>query len=173
MSADGSLYIPPAWTPARIALLVEHYQAGMSAVDSARLIGAVSKNAVISKRRRLGLMAAATVRPESAGVAPDAAARRHARIGRARLFRGPPPLPIEPLPEMDGPPPPGAAPCLLTERRLGACAWPLGPAEVAGDHRTLFCGASAPGARYCPAHAARAYRSKAAATFRANGVDHG
>ena len=59
MTGLGQNGVPPVWTPARTALLVAHYQAGMSAAQSAVLIGTVSKNAVISKRRRLGLMAVA------------------------------------------------------------------------------------------------------------------
>ena len=150
------------WSDARVRLLVDHYRSGLSASDSATLIGGVSKNAVVSKRRRLGLFAVVGVGAEprdSAGA--GAGDRRRERAGPIRLFRGPPPLPVEPLPEMDHPPPPDAEPKPLTARRFGECAWPLGAAAAEGDHRTLFCAAPAKaGASYCPAHAARAYRRR-------------
>ncbi len=162
MSAGEIAGARPGWTAARAALLLDHYRAGLSAAQSADLIGAVSKNAVISKRRRLGLVATAAVgRDPAIWNAEEALRRRGVGAGRIRRFRGPPPLPVEPLPEMDHPPPPEADPRRLTERRAGGCAWPLGPAEAPGCHRTLFCGApAAAGVSYCATHAARAYRPR-------------
>ena len=159
MTGLGQNGVPPVRTPARTALLVEHYQAGMSAAQSAVLIGTVSKNAVISKRRRLGLMAVAAGGFGLDGFSTSQTPRPRCDGRRLRLFRGPPPLPTTPLPKMDHPPPAEAKPRRLTEVRRGECAWPLGPAEDAGDHRTLFCGAPAgAGASYCAMHAARAFR---------------
>jgi GcrA cell cycle regulator len=141
------------WTGPRITLLINHYQAGLSAAESAILIGGVSKNAVVSKRRRLGLFA--TLRgPTENGVA----ARSEAYV-RIRPFRGPPPLPTEPLPEMDQVRPLDCSPRRLVDRGADRCAWPLGPAEEPADYRTLFCGAPARTASsYCPLHAERARR---------------
>jgi len=145
------------WTSERTTLLVEHYNVGLSAAESAKLIGGVSKNAVISKRRRLGLVATVFV-----GQRPDLSVepvRRASRTPcRTRLLRGPPPLPVEPLPDMEPSLPSDARPLRLTERRLGDCAWPIGPAAEAGDYRTLFCGAPRARGRYCATHAALAYR---------------
>jgi hypothetical protein len=162
MSSVGADVTPTGWTSSRTALLVAHYQTGLSAAESARRIGAVSKNAVISKRRRLELVAMADVgRVAGACWADDARQRPRFGAGRVPLFRAPPPMPTEPLPKMDGPPPPDANPRRLTERRFGECAWPLGPAEGPGAHSTLFCGApAAVGASYCGAHAALAYRAR-------------
>jgi GcrA cell cycle regulator len=146
------------WTGRRVALLVDHYRAGLSAANSAALIGGVSKNAVVSKRRRLGLLATVGVGERSAD---DTSKPRPAVGVRLRPFRGPPPLPVEPLPEMDGALPPEADPRPLTARRFGECAWPLGPAESPGDYRTLFCSApTVAGGGYCPTHVARAYRRR-------------
>ena len=147
---------PIAWTADRTALLVEHYNVGLSAAESAGLIGGVSKNSVISKRRRLGLVATVFVGQRAEALADGVGQPR--RRCRARLFRGPPPLPVEPLPDMERAIPPDSRPRRLTERRWGDCAWPLGPAETAGDYRTLFCGAPKVRGRYCAAHAALAYR---------------
>jgi hypothetical protein len=125
MSSVGADVTPTGWTSSRTALLVAHYQAGLSAAESARRIGAVSKNAVISKRRRLGQVAMADVgRIAGACWADDARQRPRFGAGRVPLFRMPPPMPTEPLPRMDGPPPPGASPRRLTERRFGECVWP-------------------------------------------------
>jgi len=159
----------PGWSHQRTELLRAHYALGLSAAVSAQLIGDVSKNAVVSKRRRLGLM----------GANPLQSAMRAARIG-ARVFE--PPVrssslrtPFlrpndghadgrrEPLPFMDWPAPADADPKTLARRPLGQCAWPLGPAEAPGDYRTLFCCASVERGRgYCATHQARAFGGRVA-----------
>jgi hypothetical protein len=162
MTAALANSAPPSWTPARIALLVDHYHSGFSAAKSADLIGSVSKNTVVSKRRRLGLVAtvaAGCVPGAGAGALGEGAVLARRRAERTRLFRVPPPMRTTPLPDMDFPAPPDGNPRRLTERRFGECAWPLEPAEEPGGHLTLFCGAPAGvGAAYCAAHAAHAYR---------------
>jgi hypothetical protein len=158
MSADGAGG-PPAssWTRVRTALLIEHYHAGLSAAASAHLLGATSRNAVISKRRRLGLVATIEI-GRTLAVADDVVRRPKPKIHWARLFRGPPPLPTEPLPRMDERLPCDARPTTLVGRQRGRCAWPLGPAEEPGDYRTLFCGARVEACGvYCATHRARAY----------------
>lgn len=137
------------WSEARTALLRAHHALGLSAAESARLLGCVSRNAVISKRYRLGLFAWRE-RPTGAG-ATTVSDRTRTR-SRA-LFSQPPFLPVEPLPDMDLPLPPGADPRPLTQKGFGQCAWPLGPAEQPGDFRTLFCCAPVDGEQsYCPCH---------------------
>jgi len=138
------------WTEARVALLRRHYAVGLTAAESAILLG-VSRNAVISKRTRLGLVG--LVRTVGAPV-PERC-REHVpaagRILREPEFRR------TPLPPMDAPPPAGANPKPLAQHQRGECVWPLGGADQPGDWRTLFCCAPVTvGARYCPAHAARA-----------------
>lgn len=138
------------WTPDRIDLLRRHFAVGLTATESAILLG-VTKNAVISKRTRLGLLG--TVRMTWRGDAEPASRVRESRIRCAPT----PKLRRLPLPDMDQPPPPDADPKMLAQRQRGECAWPLGPAEQEGDWRTLFCCAPAhPGGRYCSAHATRA-----------------
>ena len=139
------------WTPDRVDLLRRHHAVGLTASESAILLG-VSKNAVIAKRTRLGLIGA--VRPAGKATAVQ-------RRDSARVIRQPPEATFRrlPLPAMDLPPPAGADPKPLTARVRGECAWPLGPAEQPGDWRTLFCCAPVkPGGRYCRDHAARARR---------------
>ncbi len=146
-----------SWTPVRVASLVAHYHAGLSAAESAELLGEATKNAVVSKRRRLGLLGLAPV-AAPLGRGADGPAPQRRRISRVMV--GPPPLPSEPLPDMDWPLPAGATPKSLIERGPRECAWPLGSAEEPGSSHTLYCSApNRPRSRYCAAHAARAYRA--------------
>ncbi|HEX4181143.1 MAG TPA: GcrA family cell cycle regulator [Caulobacteraceae bacterium] len=154
---------PSAWTPVRVALLRLHHTLGLSAAASAELIGGMSRNAVISKRRRLGLIGA-TSRQAAPRISPCGG--RPTRVpSLAYLFwrsyetrHG---FSRDPLPCMDAPAPPCADPKILADRGERECAWPLGPAETAGDYRTLFCCAPVErGRSFCAAHLARAYRSE-------------
>ena len=141
-----------------------HHAIGLSAAVSAQLIGAVSRNAVISKRRRLGLIGANPlqaairfVRRASLACEPLSypSLGRFSRVPPARAESS---IRREPLPLMEQPAPPNADPKTLAHRSRGECAWPLGPAEAPGDYRTLFCCAPVgPGRTYCPAHRARAF----------------
>lgn len=139
------------WSAQRLDQLYRHFALGLTAMESANLIGGVSANAVTCKRVRLGLCMRRT-EPHSI-LASLLAARR---VGHPVP---PPSFPCEPLPDMDGPPPPGARPARLVDRRRGQCAWPLGPAMAAADHASLFCCAPTPGRRsYCEAHDALSRR---------------
>ena len=139
-----------AWTEDRVGLLRYHYDVGLTAAESAVLLGGVTKNAVISKRHRLGLTGQArslrpTVRPLQK--------RRPLRPRCEPNFR------CEPLPRMDPDPPPYARPRPLAQHQAGECLWPLGPVETPGDWRTLFCCAPVMAERrYCAVHLARARR---------------
>jgi len=118
---------------------------GLTAAQSADALGGVSRNAVLCKRLRLGL---------SARLDAPAGVLAGLLDGRWYLPAEPPPLPWHPLPDMDVAPPADARPSRLADKGRHACAWPLGPADVPGDYRTLYC--CAPSARrraYCPLHA--------------------
>ena len=56
---EGSSMTPThhifVWTEERVADLKRHWQNGLSATESARELGSVTRNAVVGKRRRLGL----------------------------------------------------------------------------------------------------------------------
>src|SRR4030088_3133484 len=43
------------WTEERVADLKRHWENGLSAEDSAKELGSVTRNGVVGKRRRLGL----------------------------------------------------------------------------------------------------------------------
>ena len=155
MADDAAFHGAAIWSDARVEQLKLHHAMGLSAALSADLIGGVSRNAVISKRRRLGLVGANPLQ------AAMRRARRAARICAGDgLFRlgGPGDLRCEPLPDMDWPPPPDANPRTLADKNAGECAWPLGCAEDAADYQTLFCCApTGRGESYCPDHRQRAY----------------
>ena len=93
------------WTPARIDMLYLHYALGMTAGQSAQVLGGVSGNAVQSKRMRLGLASKAPAGAVSALF-----------TGRRVRFSAVMSLCREPLPEMDFPTPPGARPSRLADR---------------------------------------------------------
>jgi len=61
-----------AWSTERVEALSEHHRLGLTAAQSAILLG-TTKNAVIAKRYRLGLVVIATVTEEFRGRLPDAA----------------------------------------------------------------------------------------------------
>lgn len=156
MSGEATM---SAWSPARVALLRLHHALGLSAAVSAELIGEVSRNAVISKRRRLGLVGVCPVAASSRTTSGGSSGARNTWL--SRLFWTPPggaSIARAPLPCMDFPPPPHADPKPLTGRRARQCAWPLGPATAPGDYRTLFCCAPTErGRSFCGVHHALAY----------------
>ena len=144
------------WSPERVALLHLHYLQGLAAIESARLIGGVTRNAVISKRYRMGLFGRMrTDRPRLKRIeTPEPGGARYRRLAPREEL-----LAVTPLPAMDWPPPPGSRPATLADRPDRTCAWPLGPAEEMGNASTLFCCAPLGGrGPYCEAHRQRARR---------------
>jgi hypothetical protein len=134
------------WSAERIDQLCRHFALGLTAAESAVLIGGVTGNAVTSKRLRLGLCVRRT-EPHSTLATMLAACRVRHPVEPPRFL-------CDPLPAMDGALPPDARPSRLVDRRPGECAWPLGPTLDAADHNNLSCCAPIEGRRsYCPAHA--------------------
>jgi hypothetical protein len=156
VSIEPSITFADGWSPRRVALLRRHHGLGLTATQSADLLGGVTRNAVMSKRRRLGL----EPQPPKVSVLNMWASSSRRRL--ALLFL--PDFRTEPLPTMASDPPPGSDPKRLCDRRRGECAWPLGPAEAPGDYRTLFCcapidrGGSRRAGAYCAHHRALARR---------------
>ena len=151
---DDAEAVAEVWSPDRVALLHLHYLQGLSAAESARLIGGVSRNAVISKRYRMGLFGRMAVRPRLKREEPT---EPGGRVRYRRLAPREELMAVTPLPAMDLPPPPDARPAALADRPARSCAWPLGPAENPGDANTLFCCAPiAALGPYCAVHRDRA-----------------
>ena len=147
------------WSPERVALLHLHYLQGLSAAESARQIGGVTRNAVISKRYRIGLFGRVlTEAPRLKRVTdPDTGRDRYRRLAPREDL-----MAVTPLPTMDWPPPPDARPAVLADRPARTCAWPLGAADRPGDSATLFCCAPLAGhGPYCATHLKRARRAPA------------
>lgn len=132
----------PGWTDERVQKMKELWAAGESAAQIARGLGGVTRNAVLGKLSRAGLLNIGAGR-QTRSAAP--------RVPRAPRF-------IEPsLPKAPPAPPMGDE---LTEFSRspedavkGTCRWGIGdPRE--GSFR--FCGMI--GFPYCPGHARRAYQ---------------
>jgi GcrA cell cycle regulator len=92
------------WTEERVALLQQHWGSGKSASEIARMLGGLTRNAVIGKAHRLGL------------------------AGKPVAVERPKPAPVAPAPQ----PRSGGATILnLTDRM---CKWPIGDPKQAGFH---------------------------------------
>ena len=155
------------WTEEAIGQLRILWAEGHSTAEIGRRMG-ISKNAVVGKAHRLGLVA----RPSP--IRRDAAGESVARLPSPRRVSGPtlPPLqaaspaPVSPpLPAVAPPPPvpeaprPVAAPVLRAvparAPRRSACCWPIGEP---GTPSFRFCEADAQaGKPYCAEHAQLAY----------------
>jgi GcrA cell cycle regulator len=161
-----------SWTDERVELLKQHFHAGLSATESAKILRGVSRNAVISKRFRLGLAhgdRAPRVRVDSALVnhrlkaraakAPPVARAPHQNAGlafRTRAFtaRAPEPTtPDRPAPE-PAPVPAAARGLHIRDEGFGGCRWPIGEDD---DGHLHCCAPRRPGAIYCDDHKARSY----------------
>jgi GcrA cell cycle regulator len=147
------------WTDERVELLKKLWQDGLSASQTAKQLGGVTRSAVIGKVHRLGLSGRAT---------PSRPART--------VFKAPrPPRPISAVPSMrrdivksaktdvercDTPTPvryveeaPGTATVLTLCAHM--CKWPIGDPEL--DNFT-FCGRRTDHGPYCHEHTQVAYQ---------------
>ena len=148
------------WNEDAIARLRALWAEGLSTAEIGRRM-TVSKNAVVGKAHRLGLMARPSpIRRSEAGAAPPRPALPRRAVGPTL-----PPLPCatqtarQPaavLPSGAAPPAPVAirtAP--VRPRRIAACCWPIGEPGTASFR---FCDDDAlNGKPYCAAHAELAY----------------
>jgi GcrA cell cycle regulator len=148
------------WTDERVSILTKLWLSGLSATECAKQLGGVTRNAVIGKVHRLGLVGRVEASPP-ARVKPPKPERRLTRPSRPVLVRpqGQPPAPVAP------PAPPARAPILAEEPgtatiiSLGAhmCKWPIG--DPSSDGFTL-CGRKRGGTTYCDEHARVAYQPR-------------
>jgi GcrA cell cycle regulator len=133
-----------SWTDERVEQLKSLWTEGLSASQIARVLGNVTRNAVIGKVHRLGLAGRAaptrTERPRLPS-APRAA---------VRTMPLPPVVEEDPITLEDG----SFATVLTINDRM--CRWPIGDPSENEFH---FCGRSPkPGSPYCEAHARKAYQ---------------
>jgi GcrA cell cycle regulator len=157
---------PAAWGRKSIALVKRRWSSGVSATAIARELGGrFSRDAVLGKIRRLGLVGAQ--KPDPAPYARrsfDSAASVRLIAGedraQARRRRSPHPSwitdakPYVDDPGADADTPPAQRRALL-ELDGQSCRWPVGDPACAGF---FFCGAEPLlGMPYCAIHCARAY----------------
>jgi GcrA cell cycle regulator len=134
------------WRDDRVATLKQLWADGLSASEIARTLGGVTRNAVLGKLHRLGLLG---TRPRIPLEAKRVRPRRTRIIARrtsvpqrasAGAVVAPPDWPGE----------------IASVEGLGAhhCRWPIGDPRAEGFS---FCGRRADGGPYCPAHRAVAF----------------
>lgn len=132
-----------AWTDEKVEILTQLWGKGHSASEIARIIGDVSRNAVIGKAHRLGLSG----RPKTSSSTPSVAKPKPAVVRRRTPVEKPRPVFIAEGPII------GAGILDLTERM---CRWPIGDPK-SSDFK--FCGRKvAHGSTYCSEHAQMAYQ---------------
>jgi GcrA cell cycle regulator len=134
-----------SWTDDRIEQLKSLWTEGLSASHIARVMGGISRNAVIGKVHRLGLAGRASApRGERLRLpmAPRSASRTH--------VPEPPIVEEDPIVLDDG----SFATVLTINDRM--CRWPIGDPSENEFH---FCGRKPKsGSPYCEAHARKAYQ---------------
>jgi len=132
------------WTEERVEQLKTLWTEGLSASQIARVLGGVTRNAVIGKVHRLGLAGRASPSRSERPRMPSAP-KVQMRTAHA------PPAPVveeDPLILEDG-----SHATVLTDRM---CRWPIG--DPSGDE-FHFCGRKPKnGSPYCEAHARKAYQ---------------
>ncbi|MBU6443709.1 MAG: GcrA cell cycle regulator [Alphaproteobacteria bacterium] len=133
------------WTDERVEQLRSLWTEGLSASQIARVLGGVTRNAVIGKVHRLGLAGRASPsrseRPRLA-MTPKAPVRAHAPAA--------PVVEEDPVILDDG----SFATVLTINDRM--CRWPIGDPSENEFH---FCGRKPKnGSPYCEAHARKAYQ---------------
>jgi GcrA cell cycle regulator len=135
------------WTEERVEQLKALWTEGLSASQIARVLGGVTRNAVIGKVHRLGLAG-------RAGPARSERPRSVSHKSVARVAQPEPPIVEEdPIVLEDG----SFATVLTINDRM--CRWPIGDPSENEFH---FCGRKPKaGSPYCEAHARKAYQPPA------------
>jgi GcrA cell cycle regulator len=139
-----------SWTDERVDQLKNLWTEGLSASQIARVLGGVTRNAVISKVHRLGLAGRATpTRSERPRVPSAPRMPRMPRIS-ARPIEEPAAIEEPPVTLEDG----AHVSILAINDRM--CRWPIGDPSTSEFH---FCGhMPKAGSPYCEAHARKAYQ---------------
>jgi GcrA cell cycle regulator len=138
---------PSNWSDGRVEQLKSLWQEGLSASQIANTMGNVTRNAVLGKLHRLGLLAKSKevrrARPNSS--VPRCPRSRSSKVSRPALIAEPDPFTFE-----DG----NFVTLETVNDRM--CRWPIGDPETGDFH---FCGhARKAGSCYCDAHMQRAHQ---------------
>jgi GcrA cell cycle regulator len=134
-----------SWTDERIEQLKSLWTEGLSASHIAKVMGGVSRNAVIGKVHRLGLAGRACA-PRGERLRLPSSVKHAARV----RIPEPPIVEEDPVVLEDG----SFATVLTISDRM--CRWPIGDPA---DNEFHFCGRKPKlGSPYCEAHARKAYQ---------------
>ena len=143
------------WTDARIALISRLWSEGVSASGIAEALGDVSRNAVLGKLHRMGLLRSRLPASEPrryegpSNPGAPAAMRPAAARPRPHAASAPPTPPRSPWRETAFAPLAGTTPRPWLTREFGECAFPVG--GEGEDVLSCCAPARGPGA-YCAAH---------------------
>lgn len=153
-----------SWTDERVAMLKQLWGEGKTAAEIAKLLGGVTRNAVIGKAHRLKL--SGRVSPIQQNTRPETIVHRiSARLAGAGGAQGSGEAraPMRALArELETPIPPrveefkGGKGVKLADLKERMCRWPIGDPK---DEKFGFCGCEAlPELPYCEHHAKIAYQ---------------
>lgn len=138
---------PSNWSDDRIEHLKSLWQEGLSASEVARTLGHVTRNAVLGKLHRLGLLS---------GSAPNRPSRARASIPRSRPARPAKVALVTLVPEPDAFTFQDGSFVTVVTVNDRMCRWPIGDPKAGDFH---FCGhAPKVGSCYCEAHTQRAHQ---------------
>lgn len=168
-----------SWTDERVETLKTLWGEGQSASQIAKVLGGVTRNAVIGKVHRLGLASRTAAKPEPAAKAAKESPAPKTKFKAVEKVEQPspakekakpvtthkppvvtstfphPPAPSEPLVDLadvDA----AAKKLSLLELNERTCKWPIGDPSKGEFY---FCGhPAAPGKPYCSSHVAAAYQ---------------
>lgn len=145
------------WTDERVSTLTKLWLDGLSATECAKELGGVTRNAVIGKVHRLGLVGRVQASPP-ARVKPAKPERRMTRPSRPAVVR-PQPVAVAPPVARVAIPVVPEEPGTATIISIGAhmCKWPIG--DPSSDAFTL-CGRNSSGSTYCEDHRRVAYQPR-------------
>lgn len=145
-----------SWTDERVALLKRLWGEGKTAAEIAKLIGGVTRNAVIGKAHRLKLSGRVSPIQENGEISsPVARAPRKVSEPRAKKVTTRDIIAPVIMPKIEEDFCVGAG-VQLVELREGMCRWPVGDPKEEGFK---FCGGkSAEGVPYCDHHCRIAYQ---------------
>ena len=138
------------WTPERVETLRTLHADGLSASDIAAQLGGVSRNAVIGKKSRLGLV---SNQPVAIRTSPVKRVRKPkvSVMSYAPVWQKPSPMLCEPVAIEDDIP---SDPVTFAELRNDQCKFPY------GDRDYTFCGKKQVYGPYCRLHAARCFNPR-------------
>ena len=140
------------WTPARVDTLKSLWRDGLSASRVARILGGVTRNAVIGKIHRLGLGGRV-----AGGMVREEATPRPPRLPSIRVERPSPPRPAKPvLATVEQPAAPGLV-SSLEHLDVRGCHWPIGDPK---SDAFSFCGRPAGDGPYCRGHDGAAHQPR-------------